>query len=195
MPDAVMGSFCEWTALNDWMFENVPGLDKRNLHGEELMRQTVEFLGEKKPTLMFAYYEIPDDMGHTYGFGTIPYYDGINYAHGGMHDLEKYVYFTASGSGVEHTDLGFMNVRDIAAVVLHALVIELPKFDPKGWTAQIPRSLFSDGSGDGYQTFVVPHRNMHRDLPGNTAPIAFSADNGIGRLFGEDIEILRRYYK
>lgn len=220
MPNAVMGSFCEWYDLNDHMFEPDIGIDMRNLHGDDLARQTIDFLTEQKPTLMFAYYEIPDDMGHTYGFGTVPFFEGItkcddyvgqiyaaaesagmtkentlfivvgdhggiNYAHGGMHDLEKYVYFAAAGCGVEHAELGDINVRDTAAVVLHALGIALPSFDTNGWTAQIPAGLFSDGSGADYQPVVVPHRNCPADLPRNTAPIPFGAENGIGGLFGD----------
>ena len=220
MPDAVMGSFADWTDLNNYLFEDGIGIDKRNLNAEEITRQGAEFLREQKPTLLFVYYERPDDMGHTFGFGTKEYYNGItdcdrwvgtlyaaaeeagmtkentlfivvgdhggvNYSHGGMDDREKFVYLAATGCGVEHTELGEINVRDTAAIVLHALGIPLPAFDRRGWTAQIPAGLFSDGSGADYTPVTRLHRNMPEVLPENNTPVPYHAENGLGNLFGD----------
>ena len=35
-----------------------------------------------------------------------------------------------------------MNIRDLAAIVLHALGIPSPEFSTEGWTSQIPADLF-----------------------------------------------------
>ena len=41
-----------------------------------------------------------------------------------------------------------MNIRDLAAIVLYSMGIELPDFDEKGWTSQIPEGLFADYKGE-----------------------------------------------
>ena len=63
-------------------------------------------------------------------------------SHGGWTDAEKYVTFAASGKGVCKGEIGEMNIRDLAAIVLYAFDIEAPLFDEKGWTAQIPKGIF-----------------------------------------------------
>ncbi len=65
-------------------------------------------------------------------------------SHGGWTDGEKYVTFAAAGKGVNKTAIEEMNIRDLAAIVLYAMGIELPEFDEAGWTSQIPEELFAD---------------------------------------------------
>ena len=65
-------------------------------------------------------------------------------SHGGWTDSEKYVTFAAVGKNVKSCDIGAMNIRDLAAIVLYAFGIESPEFNEKGWTAQIPDGLFED---------------------------------------------------
>ena len=65
-------------------------------------------------------------------------------SHGGWTDGEKYVTFGARGKGVKKGTVGQMNIRDLAAIVLYALGLELPAFSETGWTAQIPKDLFED---------------------------------------------------
>ena len=225
LPDAVMGSFCDWRDINDYMLENDIGIDKRNLSEDEIVKQGCAYLIEKRPTLLFTYFEAPDDIGHTYGFDTVPFYEsitkcdrfigelfaaaekaamtkdntlfiligdhgGISYAHGCWHDLEKYVYMGICGCGVNPTDLGEVNIRDVAAIVLHALNIPLPAFDRSGWTAQIPSGLFSDGSGNDYRQVVTLHRNMPETLPCSASSPQFASPDGLGGIFGDKAPIL-----
>ena len=65
-------------------------------------------------------------------------------SHGGWTDEEKYVTFAATGKGVCNGEIGVMNIRDLAAIVLYAFGIEAPGFDVKGWTSQIPEGIFED---------------------------------------------------
>ncbi|MBO5420980.1 MAG: alkaline phosphatase [Clostridia bacterium] len=65
-------------------------------------------------------------------------------SHGGWTDGEKYVTFAAAGKGVNKTAVEEMNIRDLAAIVLYAMGIELPEFDEAGWTSQIPEELFAN---------------------------------------------------
>ena len=63
-------------------------------------------------------------------------------SHGGWTDREKYVTFAATGKSACKGEIGEMNIRDLAAIVLYALGIDAPPFDEKGWTSQIPEGIF-----------------------------------------------------
>jgi hypothetical protein len=69
---------------------------------------------------------------------------GNGTSHGGWTDTEKYVMFAASGKTVTAGSIGEMEVRDTAAIVLHALGYE----KPETWTAKVPDSLFKDVQGE-----------------------------------------------
>ena len=69
-------------------------------------------------------------------------------SHGGWTDEEKYVTFAATGKGINKTEIEEMNIRDLAAIVLYSMGAELPEFDEKGWTSQIPAGLFIDYKGE-----------------------------------------------
>lgn len=72
-------------------------------------------------------------------------------SHGGWTDEEKYVTFAAIGRGVCNGEIGKMNIRDLAAIVLYALGVEAPCFDEKGWTAQIPEGIFEGAELPAYK--------------------------------------------
>lgn len=76
---------------------------------------------------------------------------GAGGVHGGWSDEEKYTTFAAVGRGVRHTEIGEMNVRDLAAIVLYALGIEAPAFDERGWTSQVPEGIFDDSALPAYK--------------------------------------------
>ena len=65
-------------------------------------------------------------------------------SHGGWTDGEKYVTLAVSGKNVLKGEIEEANVRDISAIVLYALGIELPEFNREGWTSQIPDGIFGD---------------------------------------------------
>ncbi len=69
-------------------------------------------------------------------------------SHGGWTDEEKYVTFAAVGKDVKNGEIGEMNIRDLAAIVLYALGVDIPGFDEKGFTSQIPDGLFDDYEGE-----------------------------------------------
>jgi len=72
-------------------------------------------------------------------------------SHGGWSDEEKYVTFAASGKTVQKTEIDEMNIRDLAAIVLYALGLEIPEFREDGWTAQIPAGIFADACLPAYR--------------------------------------------
>ncbi len=67
--------------------------------------------------------------------------------HGGWTDEEKYVTFAAIGKDVISGEIKEMNIRDLAAIILYAMGIDLPDFNENGWTAQLPLGLFKDYEG------------------------------------------------
>ena len=69
-------------------------------------------------------------------------------SHGGWTDEEKYVTFAAVGKDINSGEMGEMNIRDLAAIVLYALGVDIPTFNEKGWTSQIPKGLFRDYDGE-----------------------------------------------
>ncbi len=85
--------------------------------------------------------------------------------HGGWTDAEKYVTFAATGRSVQTGNVGEMNIRDLAAIVLYALGIEPPAFEEEGWTSQVPSALFNDASLPPYRdishlTGAAPRRSQ-----------------------------------
>jgi hypothetical protein len=77
--------------------------------------------------------------------------NGQGGGHGGWTDGEKYVTFAATGKGIKRTEIKEMNIRDLAAIVLYALCINIPDFDEEGWTSQIPDGIFADASIPAYR--------------------------------------------
>lgn len=62
--------------------------------------------------------------------------------HGGITDEELYVFFGAAGKTVKKGTLGEMKIQDTAAIILHALGLDVPEFDIHGFSGQIPENLF-----------------------------------------------------
>lgn len=77
--------------------------------------------------------------------------NGQGGGHGGWTDGEKYVTFAAIGKGINKREIGEMNIRDLAAIVLYAFGIDIPDFDEAGWTSQIPEGIFADASIPAYR--------------------------------------------
>ncbi len=65
--------------------------------------------------------------------------------HGGWTDEEKYVMFAAKGPGLEKGEIGEMENRDMAAVVLYAL--GLGDKQPETWTSRVPSGRFKGVEG------------------------------------------------
>lgn len=65
-------------------------------------------------------------------------------SHGGITNEEKYVFFGAYGKTIKTGEISQMEIRDVAAIVTHALGLE----KPQSWTAKIPDNLFNDVEGD-----------------------------------------------
>ncbi len=65
---------------------------------------------------------------------------GHERSHGGWTDEEKYVMFAATGPSVEKGEIGEMENRDMAGIILYAL--GLGDKQPETWTSRVPSGLF-----------------------------------------------------
>lgn len=71
-------------------------------------------------------------------------------AHGGWTENEKYVTFAAAGKTVCPGSPETMCIRDLAAVILHALGVEIPPVSADGFASQIPEGLFAEAGISPY---------------------------------------------
>ena len=77
--------------------------------------------------------------------GGTPLLPGMEEAtHGGLSDAEKFVTFAAAGKTVCPKAIPKMRIRDLAAIVLYALGVPAPEYDPNGWTSEVPEGIFSE---------------------------------------------------
>lgn len=87
---------------------------------------------------------------------------GNGTSHGGWTDTEKYVMFAATGKTVTHGTVGDAEVRDIPAIVLHALGYQVPET----WTSRVPDGLFEGVSGQERPVYSDPESpRYHEPVP------------------------------
>ncbi len=77
-------------------------------------------------------------------FIVISDHGGIRNGHGGYTDSEKYVFLGARGKYVPKGEIGYAQTRDISAIVLTAFGLDVPEYDEKGFSAQVPYGIFPD---------------------------------------------------
>ena len=80
--------------------------------------------------------------------------------HGGLTDTEKYVMFAAAGKTVQNGTVEDMEIRDIAAIVLHAFGYD----NPSKWTARVPSGLF-EGVVASQRPVLVESGRHHETEP------------------------------
>lgn len=64
--------------------------------------------------------------------------------HGGWSKAEREVFLACTGKGICHGQIGKANVRDISSIVLYALGLDVPAYEARGYTGQIPSGIFAD---------------------------------------------------
>ena len=87
---------------------------------------------------------------------------GSGTSHGGLTDAEKYVMFAAAGKTVENGEIQDIEIRDTAAIVLHALGYAAPET----WTARVPSGLFEGVVAGERPIYVDKESNRyHESVP------------------------------
>ena len=69
---------------------------------------------------------------------------GIRVGHGDFSDAEKYVFLGAVGARVPHGTIGRARTKDMAAIVLYALGVDVPVYDENGFSSQVPSGIFPE---------------------------------------------------
>ncbi len=80
-------------------------------------------------------------------FLVITDHGGIRNGHGGYTDEEKYITLAAAGRHVPKGDIGAACTRDLSAIVLYALGIDVPAYDEAAFSSQIPDGIFPEVHG------------------------------------------------
>ena len=135
-------------------FDSVDGAGHRHGYGSQEHLDRIHTVD----TFVSQIYEAIDDAGIAEDtlflviadHGGTPF-NGEGAGHGGWTDAEKLVTFAARGKTVRTGEIGEMNIRDLAAIVLYAFGVEQPAFEETGWTAQIPENLFEDDNLPQYR--------------------------------------------
>ncbi|MBR2730653.1 MAG: alkaline phosphatase family protein [Clostridia bacterium] len=216
MPEACLASVVNWEPINIGVVEDGIGVDKRTADNDALVTAEILDCIPKKPTFLFVQLDEVDGAGHHFGYGTPGHlekireidalvgqiYDayvqegiaedtlficladhgGVNHGHGGWADTEKYIYFAAAGRDVCPGEIAFAETKDISALVLYALGLPVPDYTPGGYTSQVPPGIFADPA----LTYRLPAPAPH---PAQKAAVAYDAPDGLGRLFGERVQL------
>ncbi len=73
-PDAVLGSFVNWNAINSGIIEDEIGVEKgHNANDRNLADDVVKYIKNNQPTLLFIQYDEVDEVGHGSGWGSDEY--------------------------------------------------------------------------------------------------------------------------
>ncbi len=105
---------------------------------------------------------------------------GCNHSHGGWSEGEKYVFLAAAGNGVKNGTIDFAVTKDISAIVLFALGLDVPGYDPAGFTSQVPLGLFENY--DGYY-----QKPEIRRPPVQKKTLPFDSESGLNNIFDDRI--------
>lgn len=76
MPDALLGSVCDWWPINNGIVEHDVGVLMGTGKTDIVTASVISFMAAK-PTLAFAHYDWPDHIGGEHGWGSPEYYESI----------------------------------------------------------------------------------------------------------------------
>lgn len=106
---------------------------------------------------------------------------GTGMSHGGWSDAEKYIMIAAAGKNVVHGEIGDVEVRDIASVVLMGLGLEASQ--PESWTARVPSGLFEGVEARERPVYEIKYNYPHRTHESSPTP---EGDASVVNLLGKD---------
>ena len=105
-------------------------------------------------------------------FVVVADHGGIRVGHGGYMDSEKYIFLGVSGKTVQKGQIEFAYTKDIAAIVLYALGVEVPFYNPNEFSAQLPIGIF-----ENIEDYFIP---APKNYPVSSKPTPdWNAENGL----------------
>lgn len=105
---------------------------------------------------------------------------GIRRGHGTFTETERKIFLGVRGPGVVKSQIGYARTKDIAAIVLYSLGVDLPEYDADGFSSQVPVGIFP--------WEYAKYRREHTTpvIPENKPTPAIDADDGLFSYFGKD---------
>jgi predicted AlkP superfamily pyrophosphatase or phosphodiesterase len=70
MPDAKLGSFCQWSPITKGIVENNIGVESDSAPDSELTPRIADYIRKQKPVFLFVQMDSVDGAGHSYGYGS-----------------------------------------------------------------------------------------------------------------------------
>lgn len=70
IPDAELGSYCDWNSITIGMIERNVEISTATARDTELTPIICDYIREKKPTFLFIQFDSVDHIGHLNGYGT-----------------------------------------------------------------------------------------------------------------------------
>lgn len=78
LPEAVLGSYCDWNPITYGIVENDLGVAHDTAHDTELTPIVCDYIREKKPDFLFIHFDSVDGAGHKSGYGLPEFIKRIN---------------------------------------------------------------------------------------------------------------------
>ena len=149
-------------------FDSVDGAGHRAGYGSPTHLERITHVDEMLGKLIAKYEEkgIFEDTLFivTADHGGTPGENGHGGGHGGWTEGEKLVFLGIAGKNIKKGQIGEVCLRDFPAIVLHALGVKAPDFNPKGYAAQMPLGVFEDaGIEDRYEVYPKQKIFEHKE--------------------------------
>jgi hypothetical protein len=107
MPDAELGSYCDWNPITYGIVENDRNVSTATAHDSELTPIICDYVRAKKPTFLFIQMDSVDGAGHGHGYGSAEHLQRIHEVDQLMNDI----YESACDAGIIEDTL-FMVISD-----------------------------------------------------------------------------------
>jgi len=96
MPDAELGSYCDWNPITFGIVENNQNVAHETARDTDLIPMICDYIREKKPTFLFTQLDSVDGAGHGHGYGTEKHLQRIHE----VDELVNDVYETVKEAGI-----------------------------------------------------------------------------------------------
>jgi len=96
MPDAALGSYCDWNPISFGIVENTLNVTKATARDTNLAPMICDCIREKKPTFLFTQFDSVDGAGHAHGYGSKEHLHRIHE----VDELMSSIYETVREAGI-----------------------------------------------------------------------------------------------